>query len=81
MSEVTVLTIYIVDYDLSLSHPSQRRGFYRAVHRLLKTVTPETSPWSTQSVIVVADRDTAQQIYDLARVLGSAHLYRAVRLK
>lgn len=71
---------YIVDYDLSLSHPTQRRAFYRAVHKILKTVSCETG-WSTQSVIVIEDRDIAESIFELARGLGSVHIYKATKIK
>lgn len=83
MSEVGKgMTIYIVDYDLSLSLPSERRGFYRALHKLLKSVTPETV-WSTQSVITTNDRKLAESIFELvhARGLGSVHLFEGQKIK
>jgi hypothetical protein len=74
------ITLYIVDYDLSLSLPSQRRAFYRSLHKILKSVSRETG-WSTQSVIVIEDRTIAESIFELARGLGSVHLYQGEKIR
>lgn len=75
------MTIYICDYDLTLSRPSERRGFYRSVHKFLKNrnVSPET--WSTQSVLVTEDLQFAEFVYGLASKLGHGHIYEAKRIR
>ena len=71
---------FIIDYDLSLGLPSERRAFYRSLHKLLESVTHETV-LSTQSVIVTKDRELAELIFELARGLGTVHLFRGERIK
>lgn len=74
------VTTFIIDYDLSLSLPSERRAFYRSLHKLLETVTPETVR-STQSVITTTDLKLAESIFALARGLGSVHLYQGEKIR
>ena len=75
------ITIFIVDYDLDMVRNSERRQFYRCVHKFLKhrNVTPET--WSTQSVLVTEDLEFAEFVYASAIKLGHAHIYEAKRIK
>ena len=74
------MTTFIIDYDLSLSLPSQRRAFYRSLHKILKSVSRETV-WSTQSVITTTDLKLAESIFALARGLGNVHLYRGEKIR
>jgi len=75
--------MWMIDYDLPESIKVRQR-FYRALRRLLREyreTNPSSVTKSTYSVILCDDGDLAEQIYQLARSYGRAHLYRVEPVK
>jgi hypothetical protein len=74
---VSPVTVWIIDYDLP--EDSNRRAFYRALRRYREEhKLMDGSGWSTQSVVITADKEFAKFVYELASHVGRANLYRAL---
>jgi len=76
----TRVTVWIVDYDLPADN--RRRRFYRAIADwMAEHVGTHVTKWSTWSVVITDNPEFADFVYQEAKKIGRAHMYKAEQLK